>query len=164
MSTEIERKFLIKMPDPGRLARIDGCGFSLIRQSYLLYENGTERVRARLYKDKTVYTHTFKRRLTSMSSFEDEHTVDKQEYISLLSRRDPERNDIYKVRVAIPYEGHIFEIDIYPFWHRQAVMEVELSGEDEKVAFPPFADIIREVSGDKAYSNRSFSLKIPDEY
>ena len=163
MSTEIERKFLIKMPDIGELACRDGCVITLIRQTYLVREDGSERVRARLYADKTVYTHTVKQRLSSLSAYEDERVIGKAEYLSLLNRRDPDRNDIYKTRLALPFDGHVFEIDVYPFWHRQAVMEVELAGEEEAVSFPPFVKIIREVSADRSYSNKSLSRKIPDE-
>ena len=163
MNTEIERKFLIKMPDAGQLARLDGCVVTLIRQTYLFNDNGSERVRARMYGSKTVYTHTTKQRITFLSAYEDEQVIDQSGYLSLLKRRDPERNDIYKTRLAVPFDGHVFEVDIYPFWRRQAVMEVELSGEGESVVFPPFIEIIREVSDDRSYSNKSLSKKIPDE-
>lgn len=163
MNTEIERKFLIKMPNAGQLARLDGCVVTLIRQTYLLNDGGSERVRARMYGGKTVYTHTTKQRITSLSAYEDEQVIGRSEYLSLLERRDTERNDIYKTRLAVPFDSHVFEVDIYPFWRRQAVMEVELSGESENVTFPPFIEIIREVSDDRSYSNKSLSKNIPNE-
>ena len=163
MNTEIERKFLIQMPDVGMLARAEGCRVSLIRQTYLLREDGSERVRARLFSDRLELTHTVKNRISPISAFEDERTINNSEYLALLARRDPSRDDIFKTRFAFPYEGHVFEIDVYPFWHRQAVMEVELESECEEVEFPPFISIIREVSGDRSYSNKSLSTKIPEE-
>ena len=58
---EIERKFLIAMPEQSLLA---GAERSDIVQTYLLGAEGTtERVRARIYGDHTEYTHTTKKRI-----------------------------------------------------------------------------------------------------
>ena len=50
-----------------------------------------------------------------------------------------------------------FEIDIYPEWQDQAIMEIELRTEDEEIRFPQGIEIIKEVTGDKGYSNYSLS-------
>ena len=81
----------------------------------------------------------------------------------LLEHKDPLKRVITKTRCAVPYEGHVAEIDIYPFWQKQAVLEIELNGEDDDVAIPEFVSVIREVTGDHAYSNNKLSISIPDE-
>lgn len=161
---ETERKFLIKMPDTEALMRLPGCVWSRITQTYLLNdEHLTERIRKRVYADKTVYTHTSKRRISPLSSVEDEKEITHEEYRLLKQRRDPDKEKIRKQRFAIPYRGHTAEIDIFPFWQKQAMMEIELTDEADEASLPPFVTVIREVTGDKSYSNNSMSKKIPTE-
>ena len=161
---EIERKFLIAMPDEGELARQDGARCDEILQTYLLSEDGvTARVRARRGEGGTVYTATEKRRLSDLTAVEDEREVTEAEYRALLLRRDGALTPIEKRRYAIPYGGHTLEIDVYPFWQKQAVLEVELPSEDTPLALPPFIRVIREVSGDRRYKNVSLARSIPAE-
>lgn len=161
---EIERKFLIAMPDEGVLARQDGARCDEILQTYLLSEGGvTARVRARRGTSGIVYTATEKRRLTDLTAIEDEREVTEEEYRALLLRRDGALTPIEKRRYAIPYGGHTLEIDVYPFWQRQAVLEVELPSEDTPLTLPPFIRVIREVSGDRRYKNVALARSIPAE-
>lgn len=161
---EIERKFLIAMPDEGELARQDGARCDEILQTYLLSQDGvTARVRARRGEGGIVYTATEKRRLSDLTAVEDEREVTEEEYRALLLRRDGALTPIEKRRYAIPYGGHTLEIDVYPFWQRQAVLEVELPSEDTPLTLPPFIRVIREVSGDRRYKNVSLARSIPAE-
>ena len=54
-------------------------------------------------------------------------------------------------------------IDVYPFWQRQAVLEVELPSEDTPLLLPTYIEVIREVSGDRRYKNVSLAREIPAE-
>ena len=164
INTEIERKFLIAMPDMDVLRAQPGFGSSHIVQTYLVNPDGfTERVRMREYADRTVYYHTLKKRLSAASAYEDESEIDTTEYTSLLRRADTAKTPINKMRCTIPFKGHVCEIDIYPFWRKQAVLEIELSGEDEAYSIPSCIRVIREVTGNHAYSNNALSLVVPDE-
>ena len=49
------------------------------------------------------------------------------------------------------------------FAEKNAIMEIELASEDEKIEMPSFIKVIREVTDDKAYSNYSFAKKLPDD-
>jgi CYTH domain-containing protein len=69
--------------------------------------------------------------------------------------------DIIKKRYLLPFGGLIFEIDIYPFWHDRAIMEVELPKEDTPFEIPPGIEIIREVTGDSRYKNKSLARSVP---
>ena len=161
---ETERKFLIKKPDEEELLRQPGCIKTQITQTYLIcQEHVTERIRKRVFPDSTVYTHTVKQRISPMSSVETETVISPEEYKELKQRRDPKRRRIKKLRYVLPCGGHIAEIDVYPFWERQAIMEIELGDEAESFELPGCVSVIREVTGDKAYSNNSISRKIPDE-
>ena len=164
MNTEIERKYLIEMPDDALLTQEPGAEKSAIVQTYLTSPEGvTERVRRRDYGDRVVCYHTIKKRLSAMSAFEDESVISEAEYESLLTRTDKNKTPIIKTRYAIPHAGHVAEIDVYPFWKHQAVLEIELESEDTVVPFPPYLTLIREVTGDHAYSNNKLSVKIPEE-
>ena len=161
---EIERKLLIVMPDEGELMRQAGARCDEILQTYLLSEAGvTARVRMRRGVRGTVYTATEKRRLSDLTAIEDEREVSEEEYRAMLSRRDPALTPIEQRRYAIPYAGHTLEIDIYPFWKKQAVLEVELPSEDTHLDLPPYIEVIRDVSGDRRYKNVSLAKNIPTE-
>ena len=148
------------MPDSRDLSGLDA---SAIAQTYLVSERGAERVRERMRGVRVEYTHTIKRRIDGMSSEEDERVITRAEYDRLLSERETEGSVVEKTRVLLPYGGHTFEIDIYPFWKRVAVMEVEVEDEDEKIELPPQIKVIKEVTGDGRFSNHSLSRRIPDE-
>ena len=55
------------------------------------------------------------------------------------------------------------EIDVYPFWTKQAILEIEISKENEHVDIPPYLIIMRDVTGDKRYKNYSLAQSIPEE-
>ena len=50
-----------------------------------------------------------------------------------------------------------FEIDVYPFWSDQAIMEIELSDPNEEIRFPEIIRVIREVTEDERYKNSSLA-------
>lgn len=161
---EIERKFLIKYPEKEFLDSIPREDKSEITQTYLLSDYGvTARVRKRVYSDKVKYTRTEKVRINAVSCFEDERELTEDEYNSMLSGSDPMRNPIEKTRVLLREGRHVFEIDIYPFWNKQAVMEIELEEENENFDIPDEIEIIREVTNDKRYKNASLAREIPME-
>lgn len=157
---EIERKFLIAMPDEDFLS---GADCSHIVQTYLLGEEGTtERVRSRSYPDRTEYTHTTKMKISNIRRIEKEETVDRQAYEALLTRADPERRAIEKRRFCLPFAGRTLEIDVFPFWRDYAILEIELEEERQDFSLPPQICMIREVTDDPRYTNSALSLEIPD--
>lgn len=161
---EIERKYVIAMPDLGRLASCDGYTVSEIDQTYLESSEGvTHRVRARRYTDKTVYTETKKIRIDKMSAFEDERELAEAEYLALLERRKQGTVTLKKWRHTFDFGAQTFEVDIYPEWVRSAILETELESREVAVTFPDFIDGIAEVTGDKRYSNAAMSHRFPDE-
>ena len=158
---EIERKFLIRRPDLLNLGSF--CKIKEISQTYLSVPEGTMRVRRTQENGVVTYTETIKRGITSLRRMEIERTITESEYERRLSARDPRRQTIHKTRYLLPYNGHTFEIDIYPFWSKQAVMEIELTVEEEPFDLPPMIKVIREVTEDPHYSNHSLAREIPPE-
>ena len=158
---EIERKFMIVMPDK---ALLDSMEATEITQTYLLGDkNATERVRKRGRGDEFVYTHTIKYKISNMSRREDEREISLEEYEELLKRADPSRNAIEKIRYCYEYAGALWEIDVFPFWKDKAFMEIELHSEDEEIIFPENISIIRELTEDKRYTNAAMAKRIPED-
>ena len=155
---EIERKFLIEMPDRELLASQPGCRVKLITQTYLTKENDFRaRVRKTVCGNRTVFTHTAKKSISKMSRIELEREIGEEEYDALLLQRDPKRHPIEKTRYAFPFGSHTVEIDIYPFWTEQAILEIELGSEDEEAPLPPFVRLLCEVTEDPAFTNAALS-------
>lgn len=160
---EIERKYIIKIPAISDMAANLPYTVSEITQTYLQAHGLTHRVRRRETSGKVVYTETRKIRIDQMSAVEDEREISADEYERLLEKRDTRLHPINKVRHTFFYKGHTFEVDVYPFWQSTCVLETELSSRDEQVEFPEFIEMVKEVTGNKAYSNHSLAFKIPSE-
>ena len=60
---------------------------------------------------------------------------------------------IRKTRYCLSENNLYFEIDIFPFWKDQAILEVELSDENQEIIFPKELEIIREVTDDENFKN-----------
>lgn len=162
VNTEIERKYLIVRPTDEYLSSLPRTE---ITQTYLIndQEGVTERVRKRGLDGHFVYTHTIKKRIDFMSSMEDEREIPEEEYLSLLKRADTQLNTIRKIRALIKKGAFTFEIDVYPFWTKQAVMEVELPSEETEFVLPETVNVLREVTGVRAYSNARMARQLPAE-
>lgn len=154
---EIERKFLIRKPDEAWLRSLNDR--SEIVQTYLVEPEGggRARVRKRSRGQTTEYTHTVKRRVNDLRAVEIERTISEEEYELLLRQADPKRRTLHKTRCCLPYHGQLFEIDLFPFWEDQALMEIELADEQQPVDFPPDIVLIKEVSADRRYSNAALA-------
>ena len=161
---EIERKFVIELPDISTLSEREGYSSSEIDQTYLSSARTvTRRARARRFADRTVYTETKKVRIDRMSVFEDEREIDREEYEALLTEIMPGTVTLRKTRHTFGYLGRTVEIDVYPQWKRSCILEVELGSRDEVLVLPDFIRVVREVTGDKRYSNASMSKEFPQE-
>ena len=161
---EIERKYVIKKPDIDRLRKERGYTESRIVQIYLKSDPGvTHRVRERRYSDSVVYTETKKTRIDSMSSHEEEHEINEAEFHSLSRKIREGTRPVLKTRYTFEYKDVTFEIDVYPDWKNTAIMETELDSRDEEVEIPSILEIIKDVTGDRRYSNSAMSRTFPDE-
>jgi len=155
---EIEHKFLIRMPEAALLSA-NAEGFAKISQTYLgLGPSGQGRRVRMLEKDgRTAYYYTEKKTLSDLTREEAEHLISRDKYLELLTEADPQRSTVSKTRWYIPSGPHTFELDIFPFWDDRALLEVEVSSEEEQFEIPRWLDIIKEVSGDPRYSNAAIA-------
>ena len=159
---EIERKYLIRYPDVKTLKAQKGVQQWEIVQIYLTVSGPgeTRRIRQVVSGGEIKYYKTFKKRLTDLSNEEDEGEIDQLEFIHLSQEQQPGCKPLGKTRYRIPYQGHILEFDIYPFWKDRAILEIELENESEGAAIPEYVHIIRDVSADPAYKNRSLAENV----
>ena len=151
---EIERKFLIEYPDIDWLEKNPKCQRVEIIQTYLKSSNDDEiRVRQRGLDGNYIYFQTIKRKINSLKRIELEKRLSKDEYLELLMEADNEKRPIRKTRYCLTYHNQYFEIDIYPFWDKQAIAEIELRNENEEIKFPKKIKVLKEVTNDYRYKN-----------
>ncbi|RYY65571.1 MAG: CYTH domain-containing protein [Chitinophagaceae bacterium] len=144
MAMEIERKFLVnkelwdKWPKEAP---------HYLRQGYLFKDLiKTARVRV---SDETGYL-TIKGRTVGISRAEYEFEIPKDEAEELLTRFC--ETVVSKYRHIIPYEGKLWEVDVFLADNEGLVVaEIELIEEDEQFVKPPF--IGKEVTGERKYYN-----------
>ena len=159
---EIERKFLIHMPDMEALVKLDNVRIKNIEQTYLLTrDKSTARVRKISEDERISFVKTVKKRISALSHYEDEGEIDREQYEKELKNADPQRSTIVKTRYAFPFCAHTVEIDVYPFWKDRAILEIELADENESFDIPKFIKVIKEVSDDGRYKNTNLAVKIP---
>ncbi|MEE0858222.1 MAG: hypothetical protein U0M12_01985 [Acutalibacteraceae bacterium] len=159
---EIERKYLIKMPDVAVLEKQPLYMRIEMEQAYLKNQESTAgmRIRKSTLNGKTSYKKTYKKSISSITRIEIEDDITEQGWKDLMFEIDPDSTPIKKVRHCFMYKGQIFELDIYPFWNDRATLELELSSEEQEIELPPFVDVIKEVTDDNRYKNRSLSYEI----
>ena len=151
---EIERKYLIRKPDPDMLLRYPWCGMAGIVQTYTHDSQGQPiRLRARTVGSDCLYFETRKIPVSPVSRIEVERRLTEAEYLTLLQAPSPAKRQLQKDRYCLVYEDQYFEIDLYPFWEEQAFLEIELRSEDQEIRFPDFLQVIREVTTDLSYRN-----------
>lgn len=155
---ETERKFLIRYPDTAMLERLPNCRRVEIIQTYLKAPEGREiRVRQRGENGSYIYYRTEKRPVDDLTRVEVERRLTKDEYLALLMEADPACRPIRKTRYCLTHGDQYFEIDVYPFWKDQAILEIELSDPQREVTIPRFLEPIREVTADPAYKNAALA-------
>lgn len=161
---EIERKYIIAMPDIADMSAMESYSADAITQTYLNAPRGaTRRVRRRECDAGVRFFETVKRRIDGMSAHELEREISEDEYAEMLNDIADGTRPIVKVRHTFLYLGQIFEVDVYPEWGETAILETELTSQTHTVEFPPFIKLVREVTGIRAYSNAGMSRSFPTE-
>lgn len=163
---EIERKFLIEKPSEDDIKQLGCISKSNILQTYLTRkdENTERRVRQRgTKKDGFSFYYTEKTEIGSGERHEVEDKISPSEYISYISEADTSLHQIAKERYCFLYENQYFEMDLYPFSDKYAILEIELNDINEAIELPPL-NIIKEVTDDVMYRNNALakSLSFPE--
>ena len=153
---EIERKFLIKYPNIEWLESLPNVEKVDIIQTYLISDDPNEevRIRQRGINGNYIYTKTTKRKVSATKRVEVEKRLSINEYINYLMSADTTKHQIRKTRYCMTYDNCYLEIDIYPFWKNKAILEIELTNEDELINIPKEIKII---TSDDHYKNYNLS-------
>jgi CYTH domain-containing protein/predicted ATPase len=164
VSLEIEREYLIKMPDIAQLTSLFRAEKTDILQTYLnTYDKYEEkRIRQRGRHKAYSYFLTQKRTISPLTKISTEKRISEDEYLSLLSEADTSLNQIRKERYCFLYNNLYFELDVYPFWKDYAILEIELTTENQEISFPSLITVVKEVTNDPAYKDYSLSKRIPE--
>ena len=158
---EIERKFLIEMPDLEYLESLPNCEKVKIVQTYLNSNDDEEiRIRQRGSNGSYTYSKTRKINVDTLTRVEIENRLTADEYINELLNADTSRCQIIKDRYCLCYKNQYFEIDIYPFWKDKAIAEIELTNENQRVEIPHFINVLDEVTNDVQYKNSEIAKNI----
>lgn len=156
--TEIERKFLISMPNLKELVEKYAVSKVDIIQTYLIGENSAERrIRQRGSDGSYSYYYTEKCVVTDMSRVETEKKISQTEYLNYMMEADTSLKQIRKDRYCFIYENNYVELDIYPFWSDYAIVEVEVTNESDEIKLPPELNVIKEVTADLRFKNYSLA-------
>ena len=156
---ETERKFLIEKPDIDKLkTQYNGTTVEIIQTYLNVHENGVERrLRQRGIDGQYTFYYTEKKQISEMSRIETERKITKAEYLELLMDADTSLHQIRKNRTCFVYEGMYFELDEYTFWDDKAILEIELTDEKQEFKVPTNITVIKEVTSDDRYKNRSLA-------
>ncbi len=164
---EIERKFLIAVPDRVKLSMIPRCSVTEIEQTYLTDEGDMcRRVRRRGNPhDGWQFTLTKKQYAGYGERIELEEEISPEQYHALLHEAHPHKQPVHKIRHVFPFRGQLLELDVYAFSDCLATLEIELPSIDTPVQLPSFIQVLRDVTDDERYSNYALSenLCFPEE-
>lgn len=157
---EIERKFLIEMPDLQKLENDPNCQKVNIIQTYLKSDQDEEmRIRQRGDENGNfIFYLTQKVRVSKMVREEIERRLTKEEYLTLLMTADTNKHQIRKDRYCIRYGTEYLELDVFPFDKERAIVEIELLDEKQEVTLPDWMKVIKEVTGNSYYDNSTLAI------
>lgn len=155
---EIERKFLVEQPQLDKLNIVRSAD---IVQTYLESGEGGSQRRVRRISEngRITYKYTEKIFYTHVTRHETEREITQEEYEQLLRERDCDLVPVEKTRYRFEYLGQMFELDVYPYSDRLAILELELRDAGQEILFPEYVKVLKEVSDDHAYSNSSLAVR-----
>lgn len=156
---EVERKFLIKKPTKEQLENLGCISKTNIIQTYLKSNDPKveRRVRQRGTKqDGFNFYYTEKINIGVGERFEQENKITPNEYINYLAEADTSLHQISKIRRCFIYDKKYYEMDLYPFSDKYAILEIELNDINEEINLPPLT-IIKEVTNDESFKNYSLA-------
>ncbi len=160
---ETERKYIVDMPDNKAFDVINKIGKKYkIIQTYLVKgknDGSVRRVRKTEKDGKTEYFYTEKTDVSFGVRREIEREISKEEYDGFLKEKDENLHEINKERYVFGYENNVFELDVYPFEKKYAILETELENIDDKVEIPTFLKVVKDVTGENAYTNYALSMR-----
>ncbi|WP_040554144.1 AAA family ATPase [Prevotella multiformis] len=151
-----ERKYIVRLT-----GEIPDAIESDIMQTYLTSEPRSEvRLRRRTLNGVSINVRTTKKTLPNNEQVVTERQIDNNLYESLMRQADPYRLSIHKVRKTFIWRGQFFELDTYlsPASGLQ-ILETKGIVDHEDVNFPPFLEVLEDITGKTEYYNYNLALR-----
>lgn len=102
--------------------------------------------------DSFTYSHEMRYSVKG-EKVERKRQITGREYIELLDQRDKEKQPVKKLRQCLIYERQYLIVETFlNIEPHPSVMRIEASSDSSKIKLPPFLDVIREVTGEDAYT------------
>jgi shikimate kinase len=156
-----KHKYLIAMPDMNQLVVSYGAVPFEMTQNYLVMTN--PRIERRIRKQKNgsdyLYFYTEKHQMEDGAMWDTERPISSKEYKKYLLEAEPELQPVHKVKYRFNQGRQRFEIDVYPFSREKAVMFAYAGNDVDQVVLPPEIEILREVTGDPEYKNKTLARR-----
>jgi CYTH domain-containing protein len=166
---ESEKKFLVKFPTSwSQLAELfDGIvDVKRISQNYLKPEPGQQAARVRKTvqglsgETSVVYHYNRKKPVETGVHEETEHEISQKKYEEYLKRANPDKSNVEKTRFVFKWHDQVFELDLFKGPLKGlAILEIELADINDPIELPEFLPLIKEITGDKRYSNFALADK-----
>lgn len=152
-----KHKYLISMPDMGKLAATYNAATLDMMQTYLReVKPGVERrIRQQRNGEDYLYFYTEKHLMEDGTKWDTEKPIAAKDYVQYLMEGDPEFHAVHKMKYRFTYCDQRFEIDVYPFCDEKAIMFC-YSDRDE-IVLPPEVTVLREVTGNPDYKNKQLA-------
>ena len=151
-----ERKYIVRLTGD-----IPDAIESEIIQTYLTSDPRSEvRLRCRTLNGVSVNVRTTKKTLANNAQVVTERQIDNNLYESLMRQADPYRQSIHKIRKTFIWRGQFFELDTYlsPM-HNLQILETKGIVDHEDVNFPPFIEVVEDITGKTEYYNYNLALR-----
>ena len=162
---EIERKYLIVYPDLQLLNSLPACRRVPLSQTYLKTDTeGKFRVRKRGEGEDAVFIKTVKKKISEIRRVETEERISESEYKEYISNKENCKGTIAKDRYCIVWKNQYFELDVFPFWDKLALLEIELLDENQPFELPDFVIPLREVTFEKQFRNKALAETYKDYF
>lgn len=157
-SIEEERKYIVRV-----IGELPDCIETDISQTYLAAEPDCEiRLRKRCEEGKNIYIYTSKKKISDHEQIETERPLNSTLYETMLQQADPYRRTIVKNRKSFIWKGQYFELDTY---HQPVdglvILETKGVIEHEDVKFPPFLEVLEDITGNTRYYNYHLAKNLP---
>lgn len=151
-----KRKYLIAMPDMAAFAREHRAAAIDMTQTYLVLTNPTieRRVRRQENGAEHLYFYTEKHLREGGAKWDTEKPISEKQYQKYLLERDETLMPVRKTKYRFVCGDRRCEIDVYPFCADKAILFCYGEGE---AAPPEGIEILREVTGERAYKNRNLA-------
>ncbi len=125
-----------------------------IIQHYLKSAPGMEkRIRRREKGDSIIYYYSEATYLSINKRIKRDRIISERQYIDYSVEIDPNLSVIDKERYGFIYNNHFFKLDVFNFDDTQALLSVQIPGEEEEIVLPEYFEVLKDVTDIANYRN-----------